>query len=113
MYLKDFLKPTRGKIIALLLIILIVGVPAISSSCQGFVTTPEPPPCIERFEFSNLVIDFLGFNAYPYVLDAVTSFTYNPIIVIGYFIILYIILSGIFSIYHLAKNPSKTATSKS
>ena len=46
---------------------------------ESVVKTSTPPPCIEKFTFSNVIIDALGLTRYPYVLDAATYFSYNPI----------------------------------
>ena len=93
---KQFFIPQISKIIILFILILVFGVPATSSSCQGFVRTPTPPSCIERFTFSNIVSDVTGLDRYPYVLDASTHFSYNPIIVTSYVVALYLALSLIF-----------------
>ena len=95
---KKFFKPYIFKIVILVLLVLIFGVPATSRDCQTYVTTPTPPPCIERFTFSNIVIDVLGLTKYPYVLDAATYFSYNPLFVISYLVVLYVIISLIFHI---------------
>ncbi len=93
---KQFLKPTIAKIILFIILVLIFGVPSIQRSCQGFVQTTVPPSCIERFTFSNIIIDILGIRIQP--LDAVISFSYNPLFVIPYLIILYLLVSLIFHI---------------
>lgn len=93
---KQFFSPQISKIIILVILILVFGVPATSRSCQTYITTPIPPPCIERFTFSNIISDLIGLDRYPYVLDAATYYSYNPIIVALYVVTLYLILSLIF-----------------
>src|SRR3989344_6796869 len=93
---KQFFIPQISKIIILFILILVFGVPATSSSCQGFVRTPTPSPCIEKFTFSNIISDVIGLDRYPYVLDASTHFSYNPIIVTSYVVAIYLVLSLIF-----------------
>ncbi len=95
---RKFFKLYISKIVIFVLLVLIFGVPATSRDCQTYVTTPTPPPCIERFTFSNIIIDVLGLTKYPYVLDAATYFSYNPFLVIPYLIGLYVIVSSIFHI---------------
>mgnify|MGYP001608743387 CR=1 FL=1 len=95
---KTFFKPSISKILIFVILVLIFGVPATSSDCQTYVSTPTPPPCIEKFTFSNIIIDVLGLTKYPYVLDAATYFSYNPFLVVLYLIGLYIIVSLIFHI---------------
>lgn len=93
---KQFFKPQISKVIILILLILIFGVPATSSNCQTYVTTSTPPPCIERFTFSNIILGAMGLTKYPYMLDAATNFSYNPIVVIIYLVAMYLSLSLIF-----------------
>lgn len=100
MNLKKIIKPQISKIIIFLILILIFGVPATSRSCSHFPLGPDetPPPCVEKFTFSNLILDFSGAMRYPHVMDASTSFSYNPLIVAGYLIFLYLILSFLFHV---------------
>ncbi|MBS3135648.1 hypothetical protein J4401_01690 [Candidatus Woesearchaeota archaeon] len=93
-----FFKPDIPKIAIFVLLVLIFGVPATSRDCQTYVKTSTPPPCIEKFTFSNVIIDALGLTRYPYVLDAATYFSYNPSVVIFYLTGLYVSLSSIFHI---------------
>jgi len=100
---KKFLKPTIREIIVFAVIILVFGVPATSHSCQTYVTTPTPPPCIEKFTFANIIVDALGLTRYPYMLDASVRFSYDPSLVGGYIVVLYLALSLIFYFYHQRK----------
>ena len=93
---KQFFGLQISKIVLLVILILIFGVPATSRSCGGFVTTSAPSPCIERFTFSNIVSDLVGLDRYPYVLDASTHYSYNPLIVASYVVALFLVLSTIF-----------------
>jgi len=95
---KKFFKPYISKIVIFVLLVLIFGVPATSEGCQTHVLALTRPPCIERFTFSNIIIDVLGLTKYPYQLDGATYFYYNPFLVILYLIGLYVIVSSIFHI---------------
>lgn len=93
---KQFFGPQISKIVLLVIVILIFGVPATSRDCQTYITTSTPPPCIEHFTFSNIILDLIGFDRYPYVLDAAIYYSYNPIFVALYVVALYLIISLIF-----------------
>jgi hypothetical protein len=93
--MKQFLKPQISKIIIFVVLVLIFGLPAISTSCSTFplMRGETPPPCIERFTFSNIIVGVLG---YPHVMDAAIFFSYNPFVVMPYLVVLYLSLSLLF-----------------
>jgi len=92
-----FLKATRGKIIVLILVVLILGIPATRYSCLGYVQTESPPPCVERFGFYSTVI--ILFETFFQALDVVTGFDINYFYLVGYLVILYLAISAVFYIY--------------
>jgi hypothetical protein len=100
--MKQFLKPQISKIIIFVALILIFGLPAISRSCSTFplMRGETAPPCIEKFTFSNIIVDVLGLTRYPHVMDATTFFSYNPSVVVPYLVVLYLSLSLLFHISH-------------
>ncbi len=103
------LKPTLGKFAVLIIVVLISGIPSTVQYCQSKVLTD--PPCIERFTFANIILDALGLLRYTDAPNTFVIYSYNSVIVAGYLIALYVLISLVF--YAYAQNAKSRSRAKS
>lgn len=96
---KQIISLQTSKVILYIALILIFGVPATERGCSTLpsrnVDVLYAPRCIERFGFSNIVLDVSGFNNFT-TTDATTHFRYNPIIILLYLVVLYLAISFVY-----------------
>lgn len=90
MDLKEFFKPQISKIIIFIILLLLFGVPAFYKNCATYdFGTGEFPCGPPRFTLHNPLIK-------SQMLDAVNIYSYNPLVIASYLVVLYSILSLIY-----------------
>ena len=94
---KKFFKPLVSKIIIFAVLILIFGVPAYLKSCGSYIQAGTAQHC---FGPSLVLFNGLTYASTTGVLDVSYNWTFNPFIIGGYLIVLYLLLSLIFHIAH-------------
>lgn len=101
---KKAITPTIPKIAALILLVLIFGVPATIHRCGGLIPLNSPmPPCIDSFGIFPTV--YLWIMSLP-ATDVSTAIEYNPLLVGAYLLALYL---GVCLLFYLTNQNWKRA----
>ena len=95
---KRFLGPQFSKVVIFVILLLLFGVPAIITSCAGYVPPDTPPGTSLCAEPSLTMYNFLAYISTSFVLDAVYGFEFNYVIIASYLAVLYLNLSLLFHI---------------
>ncbi len=101
---KEFLKPSIPKIVALVLLVLIFGVPATVHICGSFPLTSLLPPCSDSFGLVSPA--YLLINSSTTMLDVSITIQYNPLLVGAYLLALYL---GLCLLFHFTNQNWKRA----